>query len=162
VPNFGLPDGETWTLLARMAELFEPTLDAIRQLEGQTYVTLPLVLLQFCHMERSIVALMLKCMYFVFESCLTFFYGNSFLLLDPQPENEQFHVIAADLKEVLNQLWDNLPLDTVSATMLDPRFKFYEKIPKNERNESLDRLKAVCYFSFFSNSVTLWTLDLTH
>jgi hypothetical protein len=66
VPNFGLPDGETWTLLARMAELFEPTLDAIRQLEGQTYVTLPLVLLQFCNMERSIVALMLKCMYFVF------------------------------------------------------------------------------------------------
>ena len=59
-------------------------------------------------------------------------------------------MIAKDLKETLNELWDNLPLDTVSATMLDPRFKFYDKIPKPERNESLEQLKKVWLQLFHS------------
>lgn len=70
--------------------------------------------------------------------------------LDPQNANRQLHVIANDLKECLNQLWDNLPLDTVSATLLDPRFKFYDKIPRNERNESLEQLQSVCYSYFYA------------
>lgn len=52
--------------------------------------------------------------------------------------------MAEDLKRCLGELWDNLPLDTVSATILDPRFKFYDKIPKKETKEALESLRDVC------------------
>jgi hypothetical protein len=66
-------------------------------------------------------------------------------LLDPKEENKQFHVIANDLQESLNALWNKLPLDTVSATILDPRFKFYDKIPKKEVTEAIESLKKVFF-----------------
>ncbi len=52
-------------------------------------------------------------------------------------------MVANELKKCLDALWDDLPLDTVSATILDPRFKFYDKIPKNETREALERLREV-------------------
>jgi len=46
-----------------------------------------------------------------------------------------------ELKEKLNILWDKLPIDTVIATMLDPRTKWLEKIPADEIKEALHTLK---------------------
>ena len=48
-----------------------------------------------------------------------------------------------DLKESLNQLWDNIPIDTVIASILDPRTKYFERIPKNEINEALKVMQKV-------------------
>lgn len=48
-----------------------------------------------------------------------------------------------DLSEEINRLWDNLPIDTVIATLLDPRTKFFHRIPKGEVNEALAIMKEV-------------------
>ncbi len=48
-----------------------------------------------------------------------------------------------DLKESVDFLWDKLPIDTVISTILDPRTKFYDKIPEIEINEALEILKTV-------------------
>ncbi len=49
---------------------------------------------------------------------------------------------------MLNVLWDSLPIDTVIASILDPRTKWYDKIPKHEIAEALNILKGVC-LSYF-------------
>lgn len=54
-----------------------------------------------------------------------------------------FQTITKDLQEELNYIWDHLPIDTVIATLLDPRTKFYSKIPKKEETEALRILKKV-------------------
>jgi len=46
-----------------------------------------------------------------------------------------------DFKDEINSLWDRLPLDTVIASILDPRTKFYDKIPQNEIDEALKTLQ---------------------
>ncbi len=52
-----------------MVELFAPTLQAIAMIEGQKYITQSLVLLQFCHLDKSIGLLLEKCtFYFIFIS----------------------------------------------------------------------------------------------
>jgi hypothetical protein len=48
-----------------------------------------------------------------------------------------------DLKESLNHLWDNIPIDTVIASILDPRTKYFERIPNNEINEALKVMQKV-------------------
>lgn len=51
-----------------------------------------------------------------------------------------------DFKDEINSLWDRLPLDTVIASILDPRTKFYDKIPQNEIDEALKTLQEVFLF----------------
>lgn len=41
----------------------------------------------------------------------------------------------------LNDLWDHLPIDTVIASILDPRTKWFEQIPKHEITEAIQVLK---------------------
>lgn len=67
----------------------------------------------------------------------------NFYFLDPPETNKQLHVVANELLEEVNQLWDKLPLDTVIATILDPRTKWYDKIPAHEIKEALSTLKQV-------------------
>jgi hypothetical protein len=59
------------------------------------------------------------------------------------PNVEQLQLVAADLQESLNNLWDDLPLDTVTASILDPRTKWFHRIPNHEINEALAALKQV-------------------
>ena len=56
------------------------------------------------------------------------------------------HNIAKDLNESLCMLWDDLPFDTVIASILDPRTKFFDRIPKKEINEAL-KIMAKVFFS---------------
>ena len=56
------------------------------------------------------------------------------------------HNIAKDLNESLCVLWDDLPVDTVIASILDPRTKFFDRIPKKEINEAL-KIMAKVFFS---------------
>lgn len=58
VPNWDLP---TWSLLEKYVELFQPTAEAIRCLEGQKYVTQSLILLQLCALEKSNKSIAAKC-----------------------------------------------------------------------------------------------------
>jgi hypothetical protein len=58
VPNWDLP---SWSLLEKYVELFQPTADAIRCLEGQKYVTQSLILLQLCALEKSNKSIAAKC-----------------------------------------------------------------------------------------------------
>lgn len=48
-----------------------------------------------------------------------------------------------DLQESLNLLWDKLPVDTIIASILDPRTKFFHRIPKKEIEEGLKVMKKV-------------------
>ena len=65
-------------------------------------------------------------------------------LKDPLAHNEGLHSVLAEFKEALNQLWDNLPIDTVIATILDPRVKNSLKgIPSEELNKAVETLKKV-------------------
>jgi len=121
VPDWGVTTSETWTVLEKMVELFLPTTVIISSLEGEKYVTQSLILLQLCHLENSIKAVKQK-------------YS--------QNENVVLHVVIVDLLECLNVLWDSLPIDTVIASILDPRTKWYDKIPKHEITEALKILQG--------------------
>jgi hypothetical protein len=53
-------------------------------------------------------------------------------------------VVQKDLVQCINELWDKLPIDTVIASILDPRSKWYSRIPKAEIAEALKEMKKVC------------------
>ena len=42
-----------WSLLDKYVELFVPTADVIKSLEGEKYVTQSLILLQLCALEKA-------------------------------------------------------------------------------------------------------------
>jgi hypothetical protein len=68
----------------------------------------------------------------------------------PLDKNEaRIQTIGKDLLNELRELWDNLPIDTVIASLLDPRTKFLDKLPKAEVKEALEILKKVCSLSRF-------------
>jgi hypothetical protein len=48
-----------------------------------------------------------------------------------------------DLSTCINELWDSLPLDSVIASILDPRTKWFPRIPAGEIKEALDAMKIV-------------------
>ena len=48
-----------------------------------------------------------------------------------------------DMENSLNLLWNNLPIDSVIASILDPRVKEFQKIPQNEIDEAKAILKDV-------------------
>jgi hypothetical protein len=141
VPNWDLP---TWSLLEKYVELFQPTAEAIKCLEGQKYVTQSLILLQLCALEKSNNRIAAKCMFLNVNIKLKLIFS------DPQQTNPQLHVVIVELEKEINSLWDNLPVDTVIATLLDPRTKFFPRIPEHEVTEALKVLKKVklktCHF----------------
>jgi hypothetical protein len=49
-----------------------------------------------------------------------------------------------DLQEKFNQIWDNLPVDALKATYLDPRIKNLPSIPPNEVKEMKLLLREEC------------------
>jgi hypothetical protein len=118
VPNWGVINGETWTLFDKFVELFLPTAESIKHLEGQKYITQSLILLQLCCLEKSNKNVAEK-------------YGNI----------AQIQVVQKDLQQQLDDIWDDLPIDTVIASMLDPRTKWYKRIPVNEITEALKVMK---------------------
>ncbi len=76
------------------------------------------------------------------------FWFTDHLLLDPQLQNPVLHVVIEDLLQCVAELWDKLPIDTVIASILDPRTKWYDKIPSGEVTEGLKILKQVIYCLF--------------
>lgn len=66
----------------------------------------------------------------------------------------------ADLEEELKIFWDKLPIDTVIATILDPRTKKFHKIPPNEIGEAVKILKSVCLQIKLSFDIFLITLGI--
>ena len=65
-------------------------------------------------------------------------------LKDPLAQNELLHLVLAEFQEALNQLWDKLPIDTVIATILDPRVKNSLKgLPAEELNIAVETMKKV-------------------
>lgn len=82
------------------------------------------------------------------EMYVFLFYSFPILLIhiqDPKDDNKQFHVVAIDMVKSISELWDNLPIDTVIASILDPRVKFFDPIPKSEINEALKIMATVCF-----------------
>jgi hypothetical protein len=73
------------------------------------------------------------------------FLYNLLTHLDNKDENKVLHAIADDLITEICALWDNLPIDTVIATFLDPRTKSLPQIPKVELEEALKILKKVSF-----------------
>jgi hypothetical protein len=55
----------------------------------------------------------------------------------------QIQVVQKDLQQQLDDIWDDLPIDTVIASMLDPRTKWFKRIPVNEIGEALKLMKKV-------------------
>jgi hypothetical protein len=62
LPNWGVTNSDAWVLLSQIVELFLPTLKAIKNLEGQSYITQPLIILEFCLIEKAVNDLKQKCM----------------------------------------------------------------------------------------------------
>ena len=65
------------------------------------------------------------------------------LLIFLDPNVNQLIVVAKDLQNSLNELWNDLPIDTVISSILDPRTKWYPRIPGHEIKEAVDILKKV-------------------
>lgn len=65
-------------------------------------------------------------------------------LIISDPDDEPLQVVQKDLIQCINELWDKLPIDTVIASILDPRTKWYSRIPKAEIAEALKEMKKVC------------------
>ena len=66
LPDWGVRDSDAWILISQIVELFVPTLEAIKSLEGQNYITQSLILLELCLIEKSVIDLMEKCVFFNF------------------------------------------------------------------------------------------------
>ena len=66
LPNWGARDSDAWVLISQIVELFVPTLEAIKTLEGQNYITQSLILLELCLIEKSVIDLMQKCKFLIF------------------------------------------------------------------------------------------------
>jgi hypothetical protein len=49
--------------------------------------------------------------------------------------------VIEDLLEKLNEFWDALPIDTVIASILDPRAKLNLPIPQEEQKEAISRIE---------------------
>ena len=120
-------------------ELFSPTAEAITMLEGEKYITQSLILLQLCALEKSNKRIRDLCM--LRPSFLPLF--QSLIIIDPNDSHLQLHIVIDDLERCLNELWDELPLDTVIASILDPRTKWFPRIPANEIKEALVSMKKV-------------------
>lgn len=76
LPNWGKQDDEAWTLLEMVVELFKSTIDAIRRLEGQKYVTQSTILMELCLLEMSAKEVQEKCMRtFIFISISNYYYN---------------------------------------------------------------------------------------
>jgi len=118
VPNWDAPDSEIWTFIKKVAKLFEPTIKAIQYLEGENYVTQSFILTYLIALEQGINKIKSN------EDCPAMI------------------VIINDLTESLNQIWDNLPIDTVIAVFLDPRLShILPNIPKEERDEAISHVE---------------------
>jgi hypothetical protein len=68
---------------------------------------------------------------------------STLTITDLIDDNPQLHIVIEDLERCLNELWDDLPLDTVIASILDPRTKWFPRIPANEIKEALLCMKKV-------------------
>ena len=62
VPDWGVWNGETWSLFDKFVEVFLPTAQAITTLEGEKYVTQSLILLQLCSLEKCNTKVAQQCM----------------------------------------------------------------------------------------------------
>lgn len=63
---------------------------------------------------------------------------------DSAEDNVFLYEVISDLQERLNQIWDKLPIDTIIATLLDPRIKTsLEQIPKREIIKATKLLEQV-------------------
>jgi len=120
VPNWDKPQSKIRSFLTSIVDLFKPTLKAIQNLEGEKYVTQSLILLQLCQLEANVELMKKKY---------------------PQQSNNQLHIIIGDMTSNLNKLWDSLPVDSVIASILDPRVKLFKKIPEPELKEALNILE---------------------
>ncbi len=72
-----------------------------------------------------------------------FLHSNCFFLHCVDRNVKQLQVVIVDLQEELDRLWDVLPIDTVIASIFDPRTKWFPRIPANEIKEALSVLKKV-------------------
>lgn len=125
--------------MEKIVNIFQPTLNIISFLEGQKYITESVILLQLCQLEKSIDSMKEFCMFKILLSLnsslsITFVIISDSNMIDPEASNRELHTIMNDFKDEINSLWDRLPLDTVIASVLDPRTKFFGKIPIGEIN----------------------------
>lgn len=65
------------------------------------------------------------------------------------------------MKEKLAQLWDQLPQDTLIASLLDPRFKFLTSFPETEKEEAWKLLEAEYNIEKQAMSATLTATTLS-
>jgi hypothetical protein len=66
VPNWDKPHSTKWAFLEKIVELFHPTLNAIKLLEGDEYITQSLILLQIIQIEKQVGILSQKCKIILF------------------------------------------------------------------------------------------------
>jgi len=111
---------EEWELLKKLIELLLPTAIGIENLESQKVVTQSLICVVLVNLEK---------------------HNNKMLKKYPVADNALFVKIVVDFQERLNVVWNTIPVDTVIATILDPRTKDIDGIPAEEVKEAKVQLQ---------------------
>lgn len=123
--------------MKKLVELLLPTAIGIQNLESQKVVTQSLICVVLVNLEKHNNNMLKKC---VFHLTFFLFFAN---FSDP---NDAFFVrFIQNFQERLNVVWNTIPVDTVIASLLDPRTKDIDGIPAHELKEAKDQLhKEFC------------------
>ena len=100
-----------WIFIHSVVELMQPASDCIKKLEGDKYPT-----------HSSILILL----HITIEHVKKFPVGNS----------SRLKTLVSSLKKELIELWNELPLETLISTALDPRLKSLNFLTKAEQKET--------------------------
>jgi hypothetical protein len=137
VPNWDAPGKSAmWEFLEQVVSLFTPSLEAITILEADHYPSQSLILLLLYLIERQAIKMIDYCKYFFFVS--EFISSGT----SKKDTRSLIYIMASNLKEGIQKLWDELPRDVLIASVLDPRTKKMNHVDAPNQKEAWECLTA--------------------
>jgi hypothetical protein len=113
IPGWNLDE---WDFVNHLNQLLEPTIKAIKLLEGDTYPTQSYMIITMCVIKKRV------------ESMLA------------QQQGNLFRAVLNGFKKELDEVFISLPVETYLATALDPRFKTLSCIPEEKHEQIFTHL----------------------
>ena len=123
--------------MKKLVELLLPTAIGIQNLESQKVVTQSLICVVLVNLEKHNNSMLKKCVFH-----LTFLLSFADF---SDPNDAFFEKFIQMFQQRLNVVWNTIPVDTVIASLLDPRTKDIDGIPAHELKEAKDQMhKEFC------------------
>lgn len=110
---------EEWKELEDVGNLFDPTIMALRLLEGDRYPTQSLILFIIAGIEEKALELKASC-----------------------DKQSVCNTMACRFLDEIVRLWDKLPMETLVGAFLDPRFKSLDFANESERKEVWEMIQG--------------------